>query len=270
MNSPTTIKITVATVTYNAAPLLERTLRSVAEQDYPNVEHLIVDGNSNDGTLALLEQYKNSNAATTKHEFNMVSEPDSGLYDAMNKAILMATGDFILFLNAGDCFHAKNTLSLVAETANQFITEKAKDLTETPAVIYGDTHIVDENGNFVRKRRLTPPKRLTWKSFKNGMVVCHQAFFARTDIARMTLYDLQYRCSADFDWCIRIMRYASKQRLALINANAVIANFMEGGLSTQRHRQSLFERFSIMRKHYGLLQTLMLHAYFVVRTVFKK
>lgn len=271
MNNSQQIKISIATVTYNAASLLEKTLRSVEEQDYPFIEHIIVDGNSTDNTTEILANYQEHNKHVAQpYELNIISEPDNGLYDAMNKAILMATGNYILFLNAGDCFHSNTTLRLITEVANDSIIKNGKTLLDLPAVIYGKTHIVDEAGNFVRTRRLSPPQKLDWKSFKKGMLVCHQAFFARVDIAHNTLYDLQYRCSADFDWCIRIMKEAKKQNLALINANIVVAEFMEGGISTQRHRQSLIERFRIMQKHYGLLQTIFLHAFFIVRAIFKK
>ena len=109
------LKFTVATVTYNAATQLARTIESVEQQTYARVEHLIVDGNSQDGTMELVHHYqgRNSNAAV-RHEVACLSEPDRGLYDAMNKAIEMATGDYILFLNAGDRFHADDTLARIA------------------------------------------------------------------------------------------------------------------------------------------------------------
>ena len=100
------LKITVATVTYNAAELIDHTIKSVEEQDYPHVEHLIIDGNSQDATLEFVHHYQERNSvATVQHEVNCLSEPDHGLYDAMNKAIDMATGNYIVFLNAGDTFH---------------------------------------------------------------------------------------------------------------------------------------------------------------------
>ncbi len=201
------LKITVATVCYNAAQIIERTFNSVEEQDYPFVEHLIVDGNSQDKTLELLHYYQERNSvASIPHEVNCLSEPDKGIYDAMNKAIDMATGHYILFLNAGDTLHSKTTLTDIATAAQRYGNE-------LPAVVYGHTDIVDENGTFLRHRRLAPPQRLTWRSFRSGMLVCHQAFFARTDLAKKHLYDLHYRFSADFDWCIRIMRDAKRRKL---------------------------------------------------------
>ncbi|MBS7408824.1 MAG: glycosyltransferase [Prevotellamassilia sp.] len=258
------LKITVATVTYNAAELIEKTIASVEKQDYPHVEHLIIDGNSQDKTLEAVHHYQERNSiAGVPHEVNCLSEPDHGLYDAMNKAIDMATGDYIVFLNAGDTFHENTTLSKIAAAAERY--------GEThPAVIYGHTDIVDGEGNFLRHRRLSPPQRLTWRSFASGMLVCHQAFYARTDLAKANPYNLKYRFSADFDWCIRIMREAKRKKLPLANAQIVVADYLNEGMTTKNHKASLRERFNIMTHHYGIFITLFQHLWFVVRNVVKK
>ena len=263
------LKISVATVTYNAAELIEKTIASVEAQDYPYVEHIIVDGNSQDSTLESVHHYQERNSvAQVRHEIVCLSEPDEGLYDAMNKALDLATGEYILFLNAGDTFHAADTLSKIAAVALQ---EKESSKTKKyPAVIYGDTDLVDAEGNFLRRRRLSPPSRLTWRSFRHGMLVCHQAFFARTDLARAARYDLRYRFSADFDWCVRILRDAARQKLAVSNARITVADYLNEGMTTRNHKASLKERFAIMVKHYGLISTLLFHLWFAVRGVVKK
>ena len=92
----------------------------------------------------------------------------------------------------------------------------------------------------------------------------------RTDIARQQPYNLGYRHSADVDWCIRVMKEAERQSLALVNTHTVLANFEEGGNTTQNHRASLLERFRVMATHYGYLQTLCLHIWFVVRALFRR
>jgi len=264
------LKITVATVTYNAGTLIDRTIRSVEEQDYPYVEHVIIDGNSQDETLELVHHYQERNSVNEiRHEIACLSEPDKGLYDAMNKALDMATGRYVIFINAGDTFHSPTTLSLVAKTA---ITEAGgeRNVKKLPAVLYGDTHLVNDNGEFLRRRRLTPPERLTWHSFKNGMLVCHQAFFARTDIARRMHYDRRYRLSADYDWCIRIMREGERLGLPLTNLHIVVADYLSGGLSKKHHRASLWERLTIMVRHYGLSVAIAQHLWFIVRVFTKK
>lgn len=252
------IKFTIITCTYNAEAVLQRTLDSVRKQTYCNIEHLIIDGVSKDKTLALVRAYQHkAEAGENAHEIVVVSEPDKGLYDAMNKGIDRATGDYLVFLNAGDVFPSADTLEYVEGCVGEGET--------LPGVLYGDTDIVNNDGRFLRYRRLSPPAKLTWRSFKWGMLVCHQSFYARTDIAKQVHYDLGYRYSADVDWCIRIMREAARQHLPLRNVGAVITNFLDGGMTTQHHRDSLKERFRVMKSHYGLLTTLLVHAWFVVR-----
>lgn len=257
------LKITVATVCYNAGNLIGRTFHSVEQQDYPAVEHLIVDGNSTDKTLEHVHRYMERNSiAAVKHEINCLSEPDGGIYDAMNKALQMCTGRYIVFLNAGDTFHAADTLSRIAA----LIDAQAQQ----PAVVYGDTHLVDESGAFIRRRRLTPPEQLSWHDFRSGMRVCHQSFYVRTDIAYKQSYDLRYRFSADYDWCIRIMREAERRNLQLLNAGCVLTDYLNEGATTRNHRRSLFERLRIMARHYGWAATIAEHLWFVLRAFIKK
>lgn len=245
-------KFTIITCTFNASKFIDRTLGSVRRQTYPCIEHFIIDGVSRDDTVKKAQTY----AYDASYPVIVKSEPDKGLYDAMNKGIQLAKGDYLIFLNAGDIFASDDVLTKVAE--------QIKD--NRPGVIYGDTDIVDENGNFVRKRRLAPPEKLTWKSFKEGMLVCHQSFYARTDIARKTPYNLGYKLSADVDWCIRIM----KQTNELWNTHTTLCAYLEGGMSVKSHKASLKERFRIMCDHYGTPTTIMLHLWFVVRAVLKR
>lgn len=257
------VVFSIITCTYNAESVLQRTLDSVLEQTYSHVEHIIVDGASTDATLDMVEAYKQkSDAEDWCHEVRVKSEPDRGLYDAMNKGIQRATGQYVLFLNAGDTFPSADTLELVAESVGEG--------EEPPAVLYGDTDVVDNDGHFLRHRRLSPPRRLTWRSFMKGMLVCHQAFYARTDLAKVTPYNLHYRFSADVDWCIRIMRLARRRRLPMRNVGAVVVNFLDGGMTTTNHRASLKERFHVMAHHYGFVPTVLMHAWFVIRSLVKR
>ena len=258
------ITFSVVTITYNAAAVLRPTLDSVMMQDYPNVEHLIIDGASTDETLAIAKAYqKQSDEAENGHVVKIQSEPDKGLYDAMNKGLRLATGDYIVFMNAGDRFPEADTLDKV------MLAAVVGDGEERPAVLFGNTDIIDDKGNFLYHRRLSPPERLTWRSFRYGMVVCHQAFYARIDIARSLPYDTTFRYSADVDWCIRVMKEGERQHLLLRNIHAVVANYIEEGQTTIHHKDSLKERFEVMRRHYGLLTTVLLHAWFAVRKLLK-
>ena len=242
-------KFSIITVTYNAGKVLEDTIQSVITQTYKNVEYIIVDGKSTDGTMDIVNGYR-------EHIHTIVSEPDKGLYDAMNKGIDLATGDYLCFLNAGDELHEDDTLQLIVHSLNG---EK-----ELPDVIYGETAIVDEEGHFLRMRRLSTPEHLTWKSFQHGMLVCHQAFMPRRDLA--VKYNLKYRFSADFDWCIRIM----KKSRVLHNTHLTIIDYLNEGMTTRNHKASLKERFHIMCHHYGTASTIMRHMGFAVRMVYKK
>ena len=259
------IKFSVITCTYNAAGVVWPTLDSVLGQTWAQIEHIIVDGASKDGTMDIVAKYRERNAEEeTGHDIVAVSEPDRGLYDAMNKGLAMSTGDYVVFINAGDTFPDDSTLERISNDVNERSDGKL------PAVLYGDTEIVDERGVVLHPRRLAPPERLTWRSFRHGMLVCHQAFYARTDLAKAEPYDLRYRFSADVDWCIRIMKRAERERLQLLRLPEVVAHYLEGGMTNKNHRASLLERFSIMRRHYGLMSTLAMHAWFAVRAVVKK
>ena len=255
------ITITYITVTYNAADVIQRTLDSVLRQDYPHIRHMIIDGASTDNTLQIVNDYINrSNKDKNGHVVLVTSEPDKGIYDAMNKGLRSVTGDYVCFLNAGDFLPATDTVTYIVKTIGS----------QLPAVLYGDTDIVDNEGRFLHHRRLAPPENLTWRSFRQGMLVCHQAFYARTDFAVQTPYNTTFRYSADVDWCIRIMREAEKEGVPLLNLHNVVANYTEEGQTTRHHRESLLERYRVMQHHYGPLQTFFLHCWFVARAILKK
>lgn len=235
---------TIITVTYNAEQWLERTILSVLSQSYHAIEYIIIDGGSTDRTTEIINQYKAGIAYS-------VSEPDKGLYDAMNKGLKRATGDYVWFVNAGDTLYSADTV--------QGIVNKLAKRNTLPDVIYGETEIVDGEGNVLGMRRLKAPDKLTWKSFKMGMLVCHQSFIAKRSIAPD--YDLRYRFSSDFDWCIRCLKQASDIR----NTRMVLAHFLDEGMTTDNRKASLKERYHIMCNYYGKATTVLLHGWFAVR-----
>lgn len=255
--------ITIATVTYNAGATLQRTLDSVAIQSYDRIEHLIIDGLSTDKTLSLVQRYVEQN--NNRHQIRLTSEPDEGLYDAMNKALMLAAGDYIVFLNAGDKLHSQDTISEIVKCSHW-----QKGRNSNPAILYGETDLVDNEGNFVRHRRLTAPEVLTWKKFLSGMRVCHQSFYVRTDIAKSESYNLNYRYSADYDWCIRIMKKAAQRRLKITNTHLILTDYLNEGMTTKNHRKSLVERLKLMAMHYGWTQAISAHGWFVIRAVIKR
>ena len=247
-NNHPTPKFSVITVCYNAEATIEDTIQSVISQTYHHVEYIIVDGASKDRTMDIVNRYR-------EHIAIIVSERDKGLYDAMNKGIGLATGDYLCFLNAGDSFHEDDTLQQMVHSIHT---------PQLPDVLYGETELVDHEGHFLRMRRLSAPEVLTWKSFRQGMLVCHQAFFPRRDLVMP--YDLRYRFSADFDWCIKIM----KKSKVLHNTHLTLIDYLAEGMTTRNHKASLKERFSIMTRHYGWTSTLAFHLWFVLRLLLKK
>lgn len=241
--------LSVITVTYNAEATLQRTLDSVSEQTYECIEHIIVDGQSKDETVDIIRRHD-------RNGMTWISEPDKGLYDAMNKGIDMAKGDYLCFLNAGDAFYSKDTVrNFMKQIDSKGIT---------PDIIYGETAIIDNDGKFLGMRRLKVPKKLNWESFKNGMVVCHQAFIVSKKIVNH--YDLKYRFSSDVDWCIRMM----KQAEVIYNTNLILINYLNEGVTTANHKASLKERFRIMVEHYGWASTFAHHLWFAIRVIIKK
>ncbi|MGV3764439.1 glycosyltransferase family 2 protein [Parapedobacter sp.] len=229
--SPT---LTVITVVYNNAADIERTLLSVINQTYPHIEYVVIDGGSTDGTAGIIRKYAGQIA-------RFISEPDGGIYDAMNKGLALATGDYVLFMNSGDEIYATDTVAAVFATA------------PNADIYYGETEMFDASWQSLGLRRHAIPERFHWKSFRYGMNISHQAIYIRRGIVGQ--YDLRYQLSSDIDWVIRAAKAANKA----VNTRRIVAKYLVGGMSKKRHWQSLKERFRIFSKHYGLLPNVFNH-----------
>lgn len=227
--------MSVITVVYNAVDLIEKTIVNVLSQSYSALEYVIIDGGSTDGTCQLIEKYHARLAYYS-------SEPDQGLYDAMNKGLKAATGDFVWFINAGDLIYLPDIAEKIFAHAGAMAD-----------VYYGDTMIVDESYNEIGHRRLRPPKQLTWRSFQKGMLVCHQSILVRRSLADP--FDLTYKHSADFDWVIKALKKAKR----INNTQMVLSAFLDGGQSKHNIKPSLAERFDSMKNHYGWLPSMLHH-----------
>src|SRR5574344_2806824 len=230
-------RFSIITVTYNAGKVIEDTIQSIINQTYKNVEYIIIDGGSKDNTLNIIDKYKNLIS-------KVISEPDNGLYDAMNKGFKLATGDYVCFLNAGDCLHEDETLALMVKSVNK---------NYLPDVLYGETAIVNSERHFLHMRRLKAPEKLNWKSFKNGMLVCHQSMIVKKSV--VSKFDLKYKYSSDVDWSIKCLKKSEN----IFNSEMIISRFLDGGVSKKRMKASLKERFIIMSEYYGLIPTLIRH-----------
>lgn len=230
----------IITVVYNAESLVERTMRSVQSQTLHSYEHIIIDGASKDQTLAIVKRFE-------RPQLRVFSQPDKGIYDAMNRGLELAKGAFIIFMNGGDEFFDEHVL------------KRALEGNEEADFIYGETAVVDEHGHVLGDRRLKPPAKLSWRSLQRGMCVSHQSILVRRELAEP--YDLQFKISGDIDWTIRMLRKSKR----IVNAHIHISKFLEGGVSASRRKQGLIERFHIMRKHYGLFVTLVNHFLILLR-----
>lgn len=227
-------KLSVITIVYNNATDIERTMLSVLNQTYPNIEYIVVDGGSTDGTLDIIKKYKDRIS-------KLFSEKDEGIYDAMNKGLAAATGDYILFMNSGDEVYAPDTVAKVFATADD------------GDIYYGETEMIDASGQSLGQRRHKAPENFTWCDFKYGMSISHQAIYIKRSLTEP--FDRKYELSADIDWILNAARKAKK----IVNTHQYVAKYMIGGMSKKKHRQSLKERFAIMRKYYGLMPTVFNH-----------
>lgn len=237
-------KISIITVVRNDANGLETTLQCLEKLPYSNIEIIVIDGASTDNTPQVAANYMHCIK-------KFVSEADSGIYDAMNKGLSYASGDYVWFVNAGD-------------TVVDFEALARCWVSETPLcdIYYGDTQIASPNGEVLGLRRKGLPEKLTVNSLKRGMVVCHQSFLVRRAIAPQ--YNLKYRYSADVLWMIECLKAAN----CACNIGGVLSQFKLGGATTTAHRKSLAERFAIMRATYGLIPTIWSHIRFIFDAIF--
>jgi glycosyltransferase involved in cell wall biosynthesis len=173
-------KISVVTVCYNAVSSLEKTILSVLNQTYSNVEYIVIDGGSKDGTVDIIKNYKDRLAY-------WISEPDDGIYDAMNKGIKVATGDYINFMNSDDWFTE-------ADSLKRFIMSMATS--EDIDIFYGDTYSMFGTG-----RRFCPAESL--KNIKYRLTFSHQAAFIKLPLMKERMYNLKYKLAADYDFFLK-------------------------------------------------------------------
>lgn len=242
--------VSVITVVFNDRAGLAATLENVRRQSYPQLEYVVVDGASTDGTRELIEEELQRPDARINR---WLSEPDNGLYDAMNKGLRLATGDFVIFMNAADLFYDDDTLQrAMADYAGE-------------DVIYGDSMLVDEAYNELGLRRHKAlPRRLTKFSMRLGMVVCHQSLLVRRSLAPS--YRTEHPHSADIDWTIRVLA----QTQAVRNTGFILSKFQVGGHSTKHRKASWLDRYRILRRHFGLPLTLLAHVEILGRAALRR
>lgn len=240
--------LTLITINYNNLEGLRATVASVVNQNAPKKWHWIaIDGGSTDGSKDYLE------ANSELFDF-WISEPDKGIYDAMNKGLQQVKQGFVWFLNSGDRLHGTNALT---EVLGAMETHPQADC------FYSDTYFVDEQylelGLISALKPQKFPKKLTFESFRYGMNICHQSFVVRRSWA--PLYKLEYRQAADIDWILEIL----KKRPVCVQVASVLSEFQTGGSSSQHARKAMKERYEILKSHFGFLPNLWAHAWIVLR-----
>ncbi len=182
------MKISIITVAYNAEKTIEGTIQSVAGQDYSNIEYLVVDGASKDGTLAICDRHQD----TITH---LISEPDKGIYDAMNKGLAFASGDYVGILNSDDLYAKPNVISEVV----------AKLIETGSESLYGDLVMVDPD-NLDRIVRYYSAKNFTLKRFEKGDMPPHPTFFVRRSVyEKYGNFKTHFKIGSDFDLMLRFL-----------------------------------------------------------------
>jgi glycosyltransferase involved in cell wall biosynthesis len=237
-------KISVITINFNNCKGLIKTYDSLRIQlDLKTrVEWIVIDGNSTDGSIDFL------NSISSEID-KLIIESDKGIYDAMNKGLAAATGDYVWFLNSGDSLHHSWVLSKLAD---------ALRATDTlPDVVYGDTMFVDEDRNelgLISKKKPQPyPKRLHGGSFRFGMNICHQSFLAKRELS--VDYNLEYKQASDIDWIIGVLKRSGSS----LDAKIVISDFEIGGSSSQNTKKAWKERYKVLENHYGRIPNFFAH-----------
>lgn len=212
----------IVTVVYNDVDEIQRTIASALGQEFDSYEYIIIDGASKDGTLELIQQYKS--------RICVLSERDSGLYDAMNKGLDLANSEYVLFLNAGDYFVNSSVLSNVAASIG----------TDRPDCIYGNNYVMLLDGTLTFRKAASDLSNI-WKRSQFS----HQALFTKTALARQYKFDLSYSIAADY--CMILRLYLDS--FSFLYCDLPISIYKTGGVSDDRRVRMVRERFSINRKY---------------------
>lgn len=223
------MKLTVATVCFNAEKTIENTIRSVLNQTYQNIEYLIIDGRSTDRTLELIGKYQ------TDSRLRLISEKDSGLYDAMNKAASLCSGEYILYMNSGDLFADRRVLADVVPCLNTDI-------------IYGNVIRIRQDGRHLEKYE---GNHVVMRLLLMGRMICHQGMFTRADLMRAYRFDEQYTITADYDFVVRAhknkcsMRYVDRTVAVVDSVEGISSRTANNDIMRREDDRSLKENFPV-------------------------
>lgn len=237
--------VSIVTVVFNGAPHLEATIQSVVSQTCANIEYIIIDGGSTDGTLDIIKKYENQ-----IHYW--MSGKDAGIYDAMNKGVALTSGEWINFMNAGDCFLDSNVVESIFSN-EEFI--------ESSDVIYGDSMVVYPDLNHMRKIRMSGRIEELWK----GMQFSHQSMFVSAGYAKRNKFSLANTLASDFEFIYA----AYKQKKRFIYTGKVISIISAGGASDINRVRSCRERLRIVSKSggYGFPGIVVVYLYYALSVI---
>lgn len=206
------MKVSIITVAFNSASTINDTILSVAFQDYSNIEYIIIDGGSKDRTLEIIA--KNSGVVS-----KWISEPDKGLYDAMNKGIKMATGDIVGIINSDDFYHKPNAISKIVETFKK----------NNVQVVFADIVFVDKINTDKVVRYYSSSKFKPWK-MRFGFIPAHPTFFtSKVNFEKFGYYNIDYKIGADFEL---LLRFLVKHKLTYKYLSTDLMKMRIGGIST--------------------------------------
>ncbi|MFM6951551.1 MAG: glycosyltransferase family 2 protein [Bacteroidota bacterium] len=251
-NSPL---ISIITIHYNHGAGLRRTVDSILGQEHRgDVEWVVIDGGSTDGSADYLRGLENRIDV-------LVSERDGGIYDAMNKGLRRASGDYVWFVNAGDALHNAQVLGGLVNAIRGYQNGHHG---AGPDVVFGDTLFIDDQGHslgLISQLKPQPfPKKLHGGSFRFGMNVCHQSVLVKRSLAPE--YDETYRLAADVDWMISVLKSMRGESLRL---DFVVCDFETGGSSYQHTQKAWKERYAVLSKHYGSVPNFFAHGWILFR-----
>ena len=225
------MKFSIITVCYNVEDCIEETIKSVLNQTFKNIQYIVIDGASTDNTLKIINKFK-------KEIDIIISEPDQGIYDAMNKGLNLANGHFLNFLNAGDSFYNSNTLGLVYN--------KIKEGTK---IVSGDFNLILANN----KSRFIKTKKISWKHFKKDFYACHQAIFIHFSI--VNLYDINYKIKADYKWVLDAL--SKTEEGSVVKIHQPLVNYDANGFSSKNSFNNLNELMRLHKNYFGTFQLLL-------------
>lgn len=216
--------ISIITVCYNSQETIAKTIESVINQSCQDIEYIIIDGASTDNTLNIIKKYQE------KYPIKLISEPDSGIYDAMNKGVKITDGKWILFLNSDDYLYDTNVINIVKEALEKTNCD----------ILYGATEFRYDNFNLIRQ-----PNNL--KAFWRRMPFCHQSCYIKRNMLIKRPFNTSYKIAADYDFLI----HHYKQGFPFFKIDEVLSSFSVNGLSEKSQNEMIKEYLEILKKEWG-------------------